>query len=324
MPQFSDDLYLGTAQTYMGVGNSPVTATFTGSIATTTLTVTALLSGDQLYVGQFITGSSVTAGSYITAFGTGTGGIGTYTVSASSTASSTTMYASGNAAISDPSNMDLGIGPLGRTYVFDVIPETKSTTNIATASVYTSGITLTAGAGTQSVVRADGVTVVQLDCPRAVCTTTGAGTPTNRNVTITGYDYYGQAMSEVIATGTVASTTVNGKKAFYQIASATISGSPVVTVAIGTTDIIGLPVRVIDAGYVPGANWNNTLAKDTGTFVAAVTTNPATTTTGDVRGTYVPSSATDGQKRLVMTISLPALAVGPNSTRLGALGVTQA
>jgi hypothetical protein len=73
MPQFSDDLYLGPAQTFMGVGNNPVNATFTGSIATTTLTVTAMLSGDPLYIGQFITGSSVTAGSYITAFVTGSG-----------------------------------------------------------------------------------------------------------------------------------------------------------------------------------------------------------------------------------------------------------
>jgi hypothetical protein len=282
-----------------------------------------MLSGDPLFVGQFITGSSVTVGSFITAFVTGTGTTGTYTVSASSTASSTTMYASGNAAFSDPSNMDLGIGPLGRVYVFDVIPEVKSTTNIATASVYTSAVTLTAGAGTRSIVRADAVTVVQLDCPRAVATTTGAGSPTTRNVTISGYDYYGQAMSEVIATGAVASTTVNGKKAFFQISGITISGSPVVTVAVGTTDIIGLPVRLLDIGYVARAGWNSTLAEDAGTAVVAATAT-ATTTTGDVRGTYLPSSATDGQKRLVMNLSLPALAVGPNATRLGALGVTQA
>ena len=44
---------------------------------------------------------------------------------------------------------------------------------------------------------------------------------------------------------------------------------------------------------------------------------------GDVRGTYVPSSACDGTKRLVMGVLLPALAVGPNATRAGALGVNQ-
>ena len=87
--------------------------------------------------------------------------------------------------------------------------------------------------------------------------------------------------------------------------------------------IIGLPVRVTDAGYLASVGYNNTLARDAGTFVAAATA-AATTTTGDVRGTYVPSAACDGIKRLVIGILLPAIAVGPNSTRVGALGVTQA
>lgn len=228
-----------------------------------------------------------------------------------------------NAALGNPSPMGLGVGPLGRIYVWDSVPVAKAVNNIATASVYTSTVTLTAGTGTTSVVRADGVTVVQLDVPRAVATTTGAGSPTTRNVTVSGFDVYGQPMSEVIATGAVASTTVNGKKAFLQISSITISGSPVVTVSVGTTDIIGSPVRVTNAGYIARAGYNNVLAEDAGTFVAAVTTT-ATTTSGDVRGTYVPSSATDGAKRLVVGILLPAIAVGPNATRTGALGVTQA
>jgi hypothetical protein len=52
-------------------------------------------------------------------------------------------------------------------------------------------------------------------------------------------------------------------------------------------------------------------------------TTPATTTTGDVRGTYVPSSATNGIKRLVMVIALPGIVAGANATRTGALGVNQ-
>jgi hypothetical protein len=156
-----------------------------------------------------------------------------------------------------------------------------------------------------------------------VSTTTGAGSPTSVNITVSGFDYYGQAMSEVIATGAVASTTVSGKKAFFQISSVTASGASVVTVAVGTTDILGAPLRITDAGYITRAGWNNTLAEDAGTFVAAATLT-ATTTTGDVRGTYLPSSAADGIKRLMMGIALPAIAAGPNATRIGALGVTQA
>lgn len=228
-----------------------------------------------------------------------------------------------NSALGNPSPMGTGVGPLGRIYVWDTVPAAPLTNNIATASVYTSTVTLTAGTSTTSVVRPDGITVVQLDVPRAVSTTTGAGSPTTRNVTISGFDVYGQPMSEVIATGAVASTTVNGKKAFFQIRSITISGSPVVTVAVGTTDILGIPVRMTNVAYVSSVRWDSTLAEDAGTFVAAVTT-AATTTSGDVRGTYDPSSACDGTKRLVMGILLPAIAVGPQATRTGALGVTQA
>ena len=323
MPQFSDDLFLGTAQGYQGLDVYPNSATFTGSISTTTLTVTAMLSGDPITVGMWLGGANVGTAAYITAFGTGAGGVGTYTVSASQTAASATIVGAGNALLGDPSPMDVGVGPLGRVYVWDVVPQALAASNIAAVQTTSSTIALTAGTSVNSVVLANGSTVLQLDCPRAVSIVSGTGTLTNRNVTITGYDYYGQPMSEVIATGTVQSTTVNGKKAFYQIASASISGALGATIAIGTTDILGSPVRILDLGYIVHAGYNNTLADNAGTAVAAVTAT-ATTTTGDVRGTFVPASATDGIKRLVMTIALPAIAVGPNATRTGAFGVTQA
>ena len=325
MPQFSDDLFLGSAITYQGADAYPNSSTFTGSIATTTLTVTAMLSGDPITVGMFLDSStSLTNGTYITAFGTGTGGVGTYTVSASQTVASSTIVGSGNALLQNPSQMSVGVGPLGRVYIWDAVPQAKLTTNIVAAVVTTaSALTLAAGAGVTSVTTTSGATVLQLDCPRAVSTTTGAGTPTSVNITVSGFDYYGQAMSEVIATGTAASTTVNGKKAFYQISSVVSSGASVVTIAVGTTDILGAPLRITDRGYVCRAGWDNTLAEDAGTMTVAAT-QTATTTTGDVRGTYLPSSAADGVKRLVMEIALPAIAAGPNATRIGALGVTQA
>lgn len=324
MPQFSDDLFLGPAPTYMGTTTTPVEGVFSGSVSSTTLTITAQLSGDPIVLGQFIGGTGVTAGSYVTAFGTGSGGAGTYTLSASSSATGAiTVFASGNSLLGDPAPMSLGVGPVGRTYTYDVIPQAIAATCIAAAQTTSSTIALTAGTSVKSVVLPTGSTVLQLDVPRAVSIVSGTGTLTNRNVTITGYDYYGQPMSEVIATGTVQSTTVNGKKAFYQIASATISGALGATIAIGTTDIIGLPVRVVDAGYLVGLGWANASTRATGTFVAADTA-AATTTTGDVRGTYLPSSATNGYSRLIVTIALNAIQVGPNATRTGALGVTQA
>ena len=231
----------------------------------------------------------------------------------------------GMTIVGDPSPMSQGVGPLGRIYVWDVVPLTKQTNNISVAASYAGAgsATLAAGTGTTSVTLANGQTAIQLDCPRAVSITIGAGTITDRAVTISGFDVYGQAMSEVIQTGTTQSTTVNGKKAFFQVTGATVAGAVGGTVAIGTTDILGSPVRITDAGYIARSGWAGALADDAGTFVAAVTT-AATTTSGDVRGTYVPSSAPNGTRRLVFGILLPAIATGPTATRAGALGVTQA
>jgi len=79
----------GSFQSSTGLG-SYAAGSFTGSIATTTLTITAVASG-QLFVGQTISGTGVTSGTTITAFGTGTGGVGTYTVSVSQAVASTTI-----------------------------------------------------------------------------------------------------------------------------------------------------------------------------------------------------------------------------------------
>jgi len=65
-------------------------AIVTASIATTVLTVTAVTSG-VLAIGMVLSGTGVTANTVILAFGTGTGGTGTYIVSISQTAGSTTV-----------------------------------------------------------------------------------------------------------------------------------------------------------------------------------------------------------------------------------------
>lgn len=74
------------------INSTAAPAIVTASISGTTMTVTAVTSG-TLKIGQTIEGSGVTDGTIITAFGTGSGGAGTYTVSASQTVSSTTIYA---------------------------------------------------------------------------------------------------------------------------------------------------------------------------------------------------------------------------------------
>lgn len=81
----------GTTDISQGISIANRSITFTGSIATTTLTVSAAPSEGSIYIGMPITGTGVTAGTTITAFGTGTGLAGTYTVSTSQTVASTTI-----------------------------------------------------------------------------------------------------------------------------------------------------------------------------------------------------------------------------------------
>lgn len=64
----------------------------TGSIAGTTLTVTVAAT-PQLRIGQVLSGSGVTAGTKIAGYGTGSGGVGTYVVSAGQAVASTAITA---------------------------------------------------------------------------------------------------------------------------------------------------------------------------------------------------------------------------------------
>ncbi|NPT59102.1 phage neck terminator protein [Paraburkholderia elongata] len=62
-------------------------AAFIGSIAGTTLTITSVSTG-ALTVGSVLLGNNLAANTVVTAFGTGTGGVGAYTVSPSQTVAS--------------------------------------------------------------------------------------------------------------------------------------------------------------------------------------------------------------------------------------------
>lgn len=231
------------------------------------------------------------------------------------------LQAANDAAGSSPQSR--GIGPLGREFVYDVVPATLATANLAALQT-TAGagnLALAAGAGVTKVVRPDGTTAYQFDVPRAV-SLTSAGNISAVNFTVSGYDVYGQPMTQTLAGPNA--NTVNTLKAFYQVTQIAVSAAVATNTSAGSSDVFGLPVLVSDGGYFDRAGWAGALAPDAGTFVAADQTNPATSATGDVRGTYKPSSASNGVKRLVLGILLPSTAVGPQATRAGALGQTQA
>jgi hypothetical protein len=74
------------------MSSATVGARVTATISGTTMTVSAVATG-ALHIGQTIQGAGVTLGTIITAFGTGAGGVGTYTLSVASTvAVGVTMY----------------------------------------------------------------------------------------------------------------------------------------------------------------------------------------------------------------------------------------
>jgi hypothetical protein len=240
--------------------------------------------------------------------------------------------------------------------VIDYVPSTLSIVSIAAAQAPTAGVALTLVSST-----ALGITVTAtptfvmpslLTIPSGSLAIDGVptylrfgqqnytvfynpGTCVGRNVqvhsagddhlgtiSIVGWDVYGYPMHETITLGNAA--TVQGKKAFKFIASATpagtLSGS---NIGVGQGDVYGCPI-VLNAVTGLSGFWNNLIITGAGTAVAADTTSPATATTGDVRGTYLTGSASDGTKRLqlVMHPSLGAVSAA-NALVTGLVGVTQ-
>jgi len=322
--------------------------------------------------------------------------------------------------LGNPSPMSLGFGPMGRVYLYDTNPYAATTAAVLAAKTPTgattySGTQLASGTGgTTQVIRTDGTTVTQLDVPRAVAVTTASGSPTNSQVTVTGYDYYGNAMTEIIQTGTVASTQTKGRKAFFQIYSIAFSAATTVAVSVDTTTTLGLPCRISDEAYIVDPGFTGSTAVDNGTLAYAFYSNTTTysvqavtgwtiaspgvltvgyspasgtivqftgtppggvstgtnywwtyvsgttgkistsqanylagtfvntsgsytasaatmtpqlvssSVTADTRGTYTPAGTLNGSNKLVLTLGLTAIQVGPNSTTTGLLGIAQA
>ena len=227
---------------------------------------------------------------------------------------------------SGPSNMTLGVGPLGRHYCFDVVPAASGATTtqneIALSQNLPAGaLTLTAnGTTTTAGTNPAGAAIVVLDCERTVAVYSAANLAA-QTLTVTGYDRYGFLMSQTITAPNA--TTVQTTKTFKSILSVVSSGAIASALVVGVGTGIGLPYRLTDLGYVQSVMYNQTAITISSTAVkVADVTSPATTATTDVRG-YIVVGATDGAKRLVVNYSLPALAVGPNATRVGAVGVTQ-
>lgn len=138
-------------------------------------------------------------------------------------------------------------------------------------------------------------------CTRVIAVTGVAGGAGGLFV-VKGFDIYGQAMTENI-TATAGATTVNGKKAWKWITSITPQFTDAHNYSFDVLNLFGLNIAVDAAAYVD--SWIAGSGFQTNpTVTAADTTNPATTTTGDVRGTLTITPA--GNRITVFVVSSAA------------------
>jgi hypothetical protein len=139
--------------------------------------------------------------------------------------------------------------------------------------------------------------------------------------TVAGLDIYGYPTTQLV-TVAAGANTVNTLKTFKAILSVTPNFSDAHNYSVGTADIygFGLFANVFGDAII---NWNNALITSNTGFVTGDQTTPATTATGDVRGTYATQSASDGTKRLVMRIALTLGDILANPTT-GLFGTLQA
>lgn len=145
----------------------------------------------------------------------------------------------------------------------------------------------------------------QPDVPRALIATGTSGS--DHVITVTGLDEYGVILVEDL---TLSGTTpINGVKAFASVSLVSVAvGATGDTFDLGIGDVLGLPYR-INAGdlimpYFAGLP-DLTSSAVPGTIVPAVTTDPATAITGDVRGTYNPAGTLNGSAVVGALIKWP-------------------
>lgn len=141
-------------------------------------------------------------------------------------------------------------------------------------------------------------------------TITTTGTDTGGFWSVAGRDVYGVKITETIAASTTgAANTLVSKKAYKYITGVT----PVTTgtfgstvVYVGVSDTYGLGIYASNGAYV-NINLNNVSISSTTVTPGMALNVIATSTTGDVRGTWASTTASNGTNRLI-TFVIPSVA----------------
>lgn len=265
------NLYLQNGVTNVAVTNTTTltlttgtNAVFTGSISSTTLTVTAMTSGTIMPFMNLSGGSLPSNTHFITGFGTGKGGVGTYTINTGVTQSSTTITGT-------QSFYGVGVGD----YVFDITTPanlTLGTTVTGFNAAYTT-CTITgnsqSGSSSQSMVFSalNGETIpsaetgikLKVRLIARVGSTTNALTnvaiTTVSNSTAQEYQYPLETYDIVLQNIVVGSVyEIYNVTSTTQITTGTASSSPTtVSISANLNDTLRIRVRKASGGtrYVP-------------------------------------------------------------------------
>ena len=241
--------------------STPSSAVFTGSISGTTLTVTAITNG-ALAVGQVLFGVGVTQETVITALGSGSGGVGTYTINISQTIASEQMNSASVGATIN--GQIIGTTLYANTVTGNLfLGQTIQGAGISANTIITALGTGTGGIGAYTVSASQNI-------PSLSSTFTGqiAGTVLSATSITSGSISVGQYLYGV---GITPATTVTASNTFTSTGSTITVTSGVLTIGVltggtisvgqvltGTNVVAGTRITSNISGSGSGSTWNTT------------------------------------------------------------------
>ena len=298
----SDTMPTGlSTNTLYYIVNANVTSVFagTGSISGTVLDISSVQSG-AIGVGTVISGTGITAGTTVTSLGTGTGGTGTYNISASQTVASTRI--AGVYAGAQTIKLSTSFG--GSAVDITAVGTGNLTiTPIAVANTPPVGSTTTAVATAGFVSAAVAASVVDNKVLASV------NAATTQNITLSGTQTIdGVALSVgdrvLVKNQLTGAQTATFSAVTSQTATFTVASPTVITVA--STPSYGTAVNFTTTGTLPTG-----ITAGTTYYVAALTTTtlristsptltPLVNVTGAGSGTHTMVNSATSQSRITV------------------------